>query len=310
VEIDHAERRYLQANRRQQAGGSLDAHGPARWASSEAVKECRSMDFEGRTLRRTTFDAVADDYDRVRPSYPEQVFGDLVDLAGLSPGARLLEIGCGTGRATIPLAQRGFNVVAVELGEHLAALARRRLADFPTVDVVRATFEEWEPAEAADFDAVVSFAAFHWIDPDVRYAKAARLLKADGALAVFELQDTLTADGDPFFLAVQEDFAAVVPEWEVTPPLSPDRIVDREKAYLDASGCFAPAEARRYVWSVTFTAHDYVTFLGTTTNFRMLDEARRSRLFDRMERRITAEHGGAVRKEFLGTLAVARRSLD
>lgn len=267
------------------------------------------MDFEGRTSRRTTFDAVADDYDRVRPSYPAEVFDDLVDLAALSSGARLLEVGCGTGQATIPLAQRGFSVVAVELGEHLAALARQRLAGFPAVEVIRAMFEEWEPAEAADFDAVVSFAAFHWIDPEVRHAKAARLLKPDGALAVFEWQDTLSDDGDPFFVAVLEDYAAVVPDWEVRLPLPPEKIADRDrvKVFLDASGYFAPAEARHYVWSVTYTAHDYVTFLGTATNFRVLDEARRSRLFDRIERRLQAEHGGAVRKEFLGTLAVARR---
>jgi hypothetical protein len=142
----------------------------------------------------------------------------------------------------------------------------------------------------------------------VRYAKAARLLKPDGALAVFELQDTLTAAGDPFFAAVQEDYAAVVPGWEATPP-PPETIADREKRYLDDSGWFAPAEARRYLWTVTFTAHDYVTFLGTTSNFRVLDEASRSRLLNRIERRMTAEHGGAVRAEFLGTLAVARQKL-
>ncbi|MCP9487421.1 MAG: methyltransferase domain-containing protein [Gaiellaceae bacterium MAG52_C11] len=255
---------------------------------------------------RTTFDAVAEDYDRVRPSYPGEVFDDLVELARLSPGARLLEIGCGTGQVTRPLAQRGFTVVAVELGERLAALTRRRLVDFPTVEVLVGPFEEWEPAGVADFDAVVSFAAFHWIDPEVRYAKAARLLKPDGALAVFDWEDTLSDHGDPFFVAVQEDYAAVVPEWEATAPLPPERVADRVTVFLDASGYFAPAQARRYVWSVTYAAHDYVTFLGTQSSFRVLDEARRKRLFDRIEHRITAEHGGSVRKEFFGILAVAR----
>jgi SAM-dependent methyltransferase len=267
------------------------------------------VEFEGRTVRRTTFDAVADDYDRVRPGYPDQVFADLVELAALSPGARLVEVGCGTGQATIALAERGFDVVAVELGERLAALAERRLAGFPGVRVVRAAFEDWEPADSG-FDAVVSFAAFHWIDPATRYAKAARLVKPDGALAVFEWQDTVTDDGDPFFAAVVEDYAAVVPEWHATPPPAPDRVADRDriKLFVDASGHFAPAEVRYYVWPVTFTAHDYVTFLGTATNFRVLDEAKREQLSERIEHRITTEHGGTVRKEFLGTLAVSRRA--
>ena len=60
-----------------------------------------------------TFDSAADIYDAARPSYPEQLFDDLVKLAGLEAGSRLLEIGCATGKATKPLLQRGFSVVCV-----------------------------------------------------------------------------------------------------------------------------------------------------------------------------------------------------
>lgn len=255
---------------------------------------------------RTTFDAVAEDYDRARPGYPSEVFADLVELAGLSSGARVLEIGCGTGQATLPLVQRGLTVVAVEPGQRLAALMRRRVAGFSAVGVVDATFEEWEPPEDAVFDAAVSFAAFHWVDPETRHAKAAQLLKPSGALAVFDWQDTLSDDGDPFFIAVQDDYAAVVPEWERTAPSPPQRIPDRVKVFIDASGRFESAVIRRYVWKVTFTARHYVTFLGTTGSFGVLSEARRKQLADRIERRITTDHAGAVRAEFLGQLAVAR----
>jgi SAM-dependent methyltransferase len=258
---------------------------------------------------RTRFDAVADDYDRVRPRYPDEVFADLVALAELPAAARLVEVGCGTGQATLPLARRGFDVVALEPGAHLAALARQRLADFPNVDVVQTTFEDWQPAAVA-FDAVVSFAAFHWVDPETRYGKAAGLLTPDGALAVLEWQDTLSGDGDPFFVAMLEDYAAVVPEWKLTRAAPPDEVTDRDriKAFVDASGCFAPAEVRHYIWSVTYTALDYVTFLGTQGSFLVLDATRRQRLFDRIERRIATDHDGSVRKESLGTLAVSRRA--
>ncbi len=72
---------------------------------------------------KTTFDEVAEIYDRARPSYPEQLFDDLVALADLQPGESLLEIGCGTGRTTLPLAERGFRITCVELGENLAAVS-------------------------------------------------------------------------------------------------------------------------------------------------------------------------------------------
>ena len=79
---------------------------------------------------RTTFDEDAELYDKARPHYPQQLFDDLVHLASLKPGARLLEIGCGTGRATVPLARIGFGILGVELGENLAAIARRNSRRF------------------------------------------------------------------------------------------------------------------------------------------------------------------------------------
>jgi cyclopropane fatty-acyl-phospholipid synthase-like methyltransferase len=108
---------------------------------------------------RATFDRVAEQYDDARPVAPNEVFDDLVGLAALAPGARLLEIGCGTGQATIPLAERGFEILAVELGAQLAAVARRKLAAFPRVEIVTAPFEQWDPGDAR-FDAVCSFNAF------------------------------------------------------------------------------------------------------------------------------------------------------
>jgi SAM-dependent methyltransferase len=78
-------------------------------------------------LLRTTFDQVPELYDHARPTYPPQVFADLSALAELPAKARLVEIGCGTGQATLPLAERGFAITCVELGGQLAAFAQRKL---------------------------------------------------------------------------------------------------------------------------------------------------------------------------------------
>ncbi len=73
------------------------------------------------------FDQVAELYDLARPGYPPELFDDLVDLAGLRARSRVLEIGCGTDQATIPLAVRGLDVVCVELGEALAVVGTQHV---------------------------------------------------------------------------------------------------------------------------------------------------------------------------------------
>jgi SAM-dependent methyltransferase len=257
---------------------------------------------------RSTFDAVPDLYERARPTYPAQVFGDIAALARLREAARILEIGCGTGQGTVPLAERGYRITCVELGARLAAVARRKLAAFPSVEVIDGDFERWRPPHTA-YDAVVAFTAFHWISLDVRYAKAASLLRDGGALAVVATQHVLPPDGDPFFAEVQEDYDAVVPDDPKTkagPPSHPDEIGDLRDE-IDASGVFRNVGVRRYLWNAIYTADDYVALLSTYSGHLALDEARRQRLYARIRRRIAARPEARVRKTYLTTLNVARR---
>ena len=70
---------------------------------------------DDREQLRTTFDSAARLYDQARPDYPDELLDELVRLAGLAAGAaaggRLR-----TGKATVPLARRGFLIICVELG--------------------------------------------------------------------------------------------------------------------------------------------------------------------------------------------------
>lgn len=257
-----------------------------------------------RLARRKSFDEVAELYDRARPAYPKQVFDDLVDLAGLPDGGRILEIGCGTGQATVTLAERGYEIVCVELGGRLAAVARKKLAAFPQVEIVNAPFETWEPVRAA-FDAVVAFTAFHWIDPEVRYAKPARILARDGALAVVGTKHVLPAGGDRFWVEVQADYDAVVPSDRNSPPPPPDEVADLSREF-EAAG-FRGIVVRRALWDVPYGADEYLAVLETYSGNRALDPGTRSRLFRRIHARVLAAPGGIVRKTYLATLTIGLR---
>ena len=130
---------------------------------------------------RTLFDGVADLYDATRQSYPDEVVGAMLTTAGVTAGASVLEIGCGTGQLTARLAARGLEVTALDIGPSMIRAARRNVTD-PRVRFVCTPFEDFAGGDG--FDLIVSATAFHWVDPDVAWTKAARLLQAAGWLAL------------------------------------------------------------------------------------------------------------------------------
>src|ERR671911_1963809 len=108
-----------------------------------------------RAKLRAIFDGAALLYDEVRPGYPEELFDDVVSLSGIPSGGRILEIGCGTGQATVPFARRGYRILCIELGDNMAAVARRNLEGYPQAEVRTGAFEESSLQEGV-FDLAIS----------------------------------------------------------------------------------------------------------------------------------------------------------
>src|SRR6266516_6839483 len=139
------------------------------------------------TARRygKVFDEIAAEYDRRRPTYPDELVDQACQVAGIGSGDHVLEVGCGSGQLTRGLAARGLHVTAVEPGKSLIALARQNLAGAGGVEYVNAQFEDaLLPRE--QFQAVFSASAFHWIDPEVSWQKAADVLVPGGTLALVQ----------------------------------------------------------------------------------------------------------------------------
>ncbi len=137
---------------------------------------------EQRNLGRV-FDEVPELYDRVRPAYPDDLFADLVAVTGIDDRSAVLEVGCGTGQATRSLAALGSSVTAIDLGAGMAALARRRLAAYPNVEVETSSFEEWDD-RGRRFDLLVAASAWHWVDPSIGWRRAHDVLRPGGWMAL------------------------------------------------------------------------------------------------------------------------------
>ena len=255
---------------------------------------------------RVLFDTVAELYDRARPTYPAELFDDIVALSAIPDGGRILEIGPGTGQATLPMAERGYRITAVELGPNLAAVARRNLAAYSNVDVQVGAFEEW-PLLDERFDLVMCFSAFHWLDHEVALPKIAAALRPGGALA-YTTGGHVEGGTSQFFIDVQDCYVRHMPG---TPPglrLDAPENIALESPITDASGLFEPAQHHRYVWLRNFTTQTYIDELNTYSAKLALSVEDRTALLACIRTMIDERYDGRITKSYLTDLHVARRA--
>lgn len=254
----------------------------------------------------TIFDQDAALYDAVRPTYPDVLFERLQDVARLGPGSRVLEIGAGTGQATVSLAKRGYQLVALEPGRSMAEIARRNLRAFSIATVEVTTFEAW-PLPAEPFDAVVAATSFHWVDPSIRVAKAADALRIAGTLAVLSTHHVAGGDED-FFAQVQACYERFDPS---TPPglrLPREEDVPQGGEEIKRSGMFGRLLIERVGWEEMYTTQEYLRSLMTYSGHRALKRDAREGLFECISGLIDSRFRGRITKRYMFELAMASRA--
>lgn len=277
-----------------------------RLSGEEALLPDADADVDADRIRlRARFTEAAGLYDRARPGYPDALFDDLVALAGLRDGARVLEIGPGTGQATLPLARRGFAVAAVELGAEMAAVVRAKLAPYPRCSVHVGAFEEW-PLPDEPFDLVLAATAWHWIDPVLGLARAAQALRPGGHLAVIDTRH-VAGGTRAFFVDIQEQCYAKWMGDDATLRLTPSAALPAVTDGFAASGRFAEPEVRLYHQDIRYTRQQYLDVLSTYSGHRDLPDDRREGLLNCIGTLIDTRFGGAVVKRYRDDLVVTRR---
>jgi SAM-dependent methyltransferase len=256
--------------------------------------------------QKESFDAVAEYYDLYRAGYPDDVVDAVIAISRLSAGTRVLEIGCGTGQLSVPLARHGVELVAVELGPHLASRARQNLAAFPNARVEVTSFEDW-PLPKQRFDVVMSASALHWVDPDVRFAKSAEALRPGGFLTIVHVHHV--RGGTPGFF---EDTQPYYMKWGLSddPFFQPPTPAEAPKMYPELGQLeqFSSVERHRLEIPRTHSSESYVGWLNTDSFILSLEkEARRGFLRD-IEQLIDSRYHGHVSRNFVYEITLAQRT--
>ncbi|MGH3281856.1 MAG: class I SAM-dependent methyltransferase [Trebonia sp.] len=258
---------------------------------------------------RATFDAAASDYHQARPEYPEALYTELLSLTGVRPEVdALCEVGAASGKATLPLARLGFAITCVELGTALAAEARRNLASFGRVTVVNADFETWAPPAGESFGLVFAATAWHWIDPAVKYRKAASLLRPGGHLAFWEAVHVIPADADPFFREIQDVYDEIgegMPGGWSPPTID---TLHSSEAEIARTGLFTGTVVRRFQWEIRYPAESYIRLLDTFSGHIAMEPWQRDRLYGEIRSRLARRPDGLLRRHWGGALHVTRKA--
>ena len=124
---------------------------------------------------RTTFNTDEFNYDKARPDYPSELFEGIFKYSNPSANSSVLEIGIGTGQATLPFLKKNYNLTAVELGNRLAEYCKQKFSPYENINIINNDFLEANLPENS-FDLIFSATAFHWIPKDSGYTKVKSLL--------------------------------------------------------------------------------------------------------------------------------------
>lgn len=250
-------------------------------------------------MRARSFGAVARDYDRARPSYTAELVDDVVAML---PGRDVVEVGAGTGKATVLFAVRGLAMTCVEPDPQMAAVLEENTQLLPNVSVTVSSFEDFQPAGL--FDGLLAAQSWHWTSPAHRWVKAARVLREGGLMALFWNREQ--SHRTPLLSAVAEVYRRAglsdsnQPSPDRSPPAWPGDEMEKQPTLADV-------EVRTYESMHSYSTAAWLAYAASTSNLLILEPAKREAIFAEVAK-VIDDAGGVLEVHRRCDLYLARRT--
>ena len=261
--------------------------------------------------KRTHFDEIVLNYDKIRPEYPCKLFAYVIDFAG-SGKKKALEIGAGTGKATAHFLEAGYDVTAVEIGANMAEFLKGRFGKCDKFKVINNSFEN-APLNEDSYDLIYAASAFHWVDAVIGVPKAWQLLKNSGTFALFRFNE-IPSEHEELFRAIREAYKKYCHKTYKIPAKMPPEISVEEKISIFRGFGFNDLREygfmdvlmKLYAVSRTFSADEYLLFLDTLADHRNLPKDDRTALYTGIKEAIL-RHGGSYKVNYIFQLYMGRK---
>ena len=254
------------------------------------------------------FGEVAEIYHRVRPGYPEDLYDWIIEKSEVDDGELLIDVGCGTGKASISFVERGFTVLGVEPDPMMARIASRELGTVGTFSIQQCTLDDFE-GTSSQAGLIYAGQSWHWMKPDRRFESAAAALKPGGWLCVFwnrpeEMHHSFELEMDALYEQLAPQFNNE--QFKVRLPGSKSVIsADSPAAEFDQSRLFGKVHTFETSWEKTIGSEEHVQNLLTQSDHRMLGDELRAELLQRVAEVI--DNAGGSYKQLFTTHAYAAK---
>lgn len=263
------------------------------------------MIFQGEKMFDASFDVFANNYNDVRPGYPNQMYEDIQKICAISSKSNLLEIGAGSGIATVELAKLGCRIVGIEPGSNLAKIAKQKTAEYHNVEIKEAMFEKFEVKE--NFDVVLALTSFHWINEYMKYKKVFDSLNDNGSFVLvwnsFFQSDSLAAQ--EINILYQEILPDIYPPSNLNVNVSVlNKLNSREKE-IHESNLFYIHFLKKYVTICNYDSETYPKLLNTFPKIIKTDKKRRQEFLDRVS--LVVKKYGKISIPLLTTLVICKK---
>lgn len=233
--------------------------------------------------KRFTFNEDAENYDKWRPTYCKELFKAIIQYSELNQNKKAIEVGIGTGQATVPFLTTGCDVTAVELGKDLAEYSKEKFKEYKKFSVYNTSFEDFE-CDDNNFDILYSATAFHWISEDIGYPKALNILKNGGTLALFWNKPFVKREDDLLHQKIQSIYQKYRP--------SNDKFIENDTARYNKisktiqSYGFKDLQVKLYHQTRVFNSSSYISLLNTYSDHRSMAESTKQLLYNEIENAI------------------------
>ncbi len=244
-------------------------------------------------LLKNTFSNVINDYEYARPKYPQELYEQLHTFSRIDDKADILEVGAGTGQATDLFLQNGnYSIDLLEVSEEQAGFLRKKYKNNDKVNVICSYFEDCD--EEKQYDLIYSATAFHWIDSEVGYPKAYRMLKNGGTMAVFWQMSSVTYYDFGIFKGLNDIKKKYLPEETFGfDDEGIHKVKEKRICQIQSGGYFREPECYEFRWTDTYDADRYVALINTYSSTQVLEDNVRIDYLNEI-RRYIENNGGIV----------------